>query len=120
MLSHEYLDKGASIGIVVGIITFVVSWICCIAAFGFLLGVGLGWLPSLIVAVIAHTLTMLLWGPISLILALVVAGITIIFFREEAWGLLLIMGIFGILLSPVYIVDAWDTKRIRDKWHNRD
>ncbi|MHB8756265.1 MAG: hypothetical protein ACYC92_15125 [Candidatus Acidiferrales bacterium] len=37
-------------------ITFVISflgfWIYCIATYGFLLGVGLGWIPSLIAAVI--------------------------------------------------------------------
>lgn len=34
-------------------ITFIGCWIYCIAAYGFLLGVGLGWLPSLIAASVA-------------------------------------------------------------------
>ena len=38
----------------------------------FLLGVGLGWLPSLIVAAFAYFLTVLLWGPIALILVLAI------------------------------------------------
>lgn len=37
-------------------ITFVVSWIYCISEYGYLLGVGLGWFPSIIVAVIAGAL----------------------------------------------------------------
>lgn len=49
-------------------ITFIGSWIYCIAKYGFLLGVGLGWLPSLIVAVIAGAL----WPLIALVVAIVV------------------------------------------------
>ena len=37
-------------------IVFIGSWIYCIAEYGFLLGVGLGWLPSIIVAYIAGVL----------------------------------------------------------------
>ena len=43
-------------------IVFVVAWIYCIAEYGFLLGVGLGWLPAGIVAVIVG----LLWPLIAL------------------------------------------------------
>ena len=32
------------------VLIFISSWIYCIASYGFLLDVGLGWLPSLIVA----------------------------------------------------------------------
>ena len=35
---------------ITGFITFVICYIYCIATYGFLLGVGLGWLPSGIVA----------------------------------------------------------------------
>lgn len=35
-----------------GGLVFVGCWIYCIATYGFLLGVGLGWLPSIIVAYI--------------------------------------------------------------------
>ncbi len=50
-------------------ITFLGSWIYCIATYGFLLGVGLGWLLSVIVAVIAGAL----WPLIALaVLVLVI------------------------------------------------
>lgn len=42
--------------LITGFITFIGSWIYCIAEYGYLLGVGLGWLPSIIVAVIVGTL----------------------------------------------------------------
>lgn len=38
------------------VLVFIGSWIYCIASYGFLLGVGLGWLPSLIVASLASFL----------------------------------------------------------------
>ena len=41
-------------GAMMGAIVFVVSWIYCIVQYGYLLGVGLGWLPSLIVCFIAR------------------------------------------------------------------
>jgi len=50
-------DGGYELGFTItAIITFIGSWIYCIATYGFLFGVGLGWLPSLIVAVIAGAL----------------------------------------------------------------
>ena len=35
-------------------VVFVVSWTYCITTYGYLFGVGLGWLPSIIVAAIAR------------------------------------------------------------------
>lgn len=49
------------------VITFIGCWIYAIAAYGFLLGVGLGWLPSAIVA----TVVSFLWP-------LIVIGIAIL------------------------------------------
>jgi hypothetical protein len=75
-LMETYFQRGAGYGVWIGLITFVISWIYCIAAYGFLFGVGLGWLPSLIVAAVAYLLTMLLWGPVALVLgALFLLGV---------------------------------------------
>ncbi len=52
------------ISYLVGFVVFISSWIYCIATYGYLLGVGLGWLPSIIVAFIAG----LLWPLILLII----------------------------------------------------
>lgn len=43
-------------------LVFIGAWIYCIAAYGFLLGVGLGWLPAAIVGAIAG----ILWPLIAL------------------------------------------------------
>lgn len=43
-------------GMLFGIPVFIGSWIYCIATYGYLLGVGLGWLPSVIVAAITATI----------------------------------------------------------------
>jgi energy-coupling factor transporter transmembrane protein EcfT len=69
-MEKRYFERGAGYGAWAGLITFVISWIYCIASYGFLFGVGLGWLPSLIVAAVAYLLTMLLWGPVALVLGL--------------------------------------------------
>jgi hypothetical protein len=39
---------GSIVGIIM-VISFLGCWIYCIATYGFLLGVGFGWVPSLIV-----------------------------------------------------------------------
>lgn len=50
---------------IVAVPVFIGVWIYCIFAYGFLLGVGLGWLPAMIVAVIAG----FLWPFIALAFA---------------------------------------------------
>ena len=53
------------------VIIFIGCWIYCIAHYGFLWGVGLGWLPSLIVAFVVS----LLWPLLALVIVLAIAGI---------------------------------------------
>ena len=68
MSNDDVYNLGFSI---TAFIVFWASWIYCIATYGFLLGVGLGWLPSIIVAVIAGAL----WPLIALLIAIGVAVI---------------------------------------------
>jgi hypothetical protein len=55
-------------GIIVGGLTFVGAWIYAISTYGFFLGVGLGWLPAIVIGLIAGALWPL---PILLVLAFV-------------------------------------------------
>lgn len=57
-----------TVGRIVWFVTFFGCWIYCIAAYGFLLGVGIGWLPSAIAATVAA----FLW-PLVAIAALIMA-----------------------------------------------
>jgi hypothetical protein len=41
-----------AIGFGLGVLTFVSTYIYCIATYGFLFGVGLGWLPAIICALV--------------------------------------------------------------------
>lgn len=50
-------------------LTFFGSWIYCAVTYGFLLGGGLGWIPSAIVAVIAGCLGYFIWPLIILAIA---------------------------------------------------
>jgi hypothetical protein len=70
--NSKYLTFGGVIGLfLVAPVVFIGCWIYCIANYGFLLGVGFGWLPSAIVAAFAFGLAMILWP----MLFLGVAGI---------------------------------------------
>ena len=51
------------LGWITGLLTFIAAYIYCIATYGFLFGLGLGWLPSGILAAIVGGLTVFLWGP---------------------------------------------------------
>ena len=57
------MDDGYWLGYKISwVLIFISSWIYCIASYGFLLGVGLGWLPSLIVAFIGAFLWQIALG----------------------------------------------------------
>jgi hypothetical protein len=46
-------DRTYEIGFrITAVITFVAAWVYCIATYGYLLGVGLGWLPAIITAIV--------------------------------------------------------------------
>lgn len=48
-------------------IAFLASWWYCAATYGYLLGFGLGWLPSLILASLIALALKVLWGPTVLL-----------------------------------------------------
>ena len=56
----------AGLSWLIGFVTFAGCWIYCISEYGFLFGVGLGWLPAIICAFFAG----LLW-PLAAIAVLV-------------------------------------------------
>lgn len=41
------------VGYLVGLVTFVGCWIYAVVVYGWFLGIGLGWLPSFFIAVVA-------------------------------------------------------------------
>lgn len=64
----DYLETGWRVGFVTAPLSFIGSWIYCISEYGYLLGFGLGWLPSAILAAIVFGLTIVLWLPGLLLL----------------------------------------------------
>lgn len=53
------------------VIVFIGCWIYCVATYGFLLGVGLGWFPSMIAAAILSIFwPLLLIGVVAIIIAI--------------------------------------------------
>jgi len=57
------------VGIIIGVLTFFGCWVYAYLEWGFLLGVGLGWLPSIFIAIIAGFI-----GPALLLIGLFVFG----------------------------------------------
>lgn len=73
-----YIEFASPTGFIVALLTFLGSWIYCVANYGFLLGLGLGWLPSFFVAILAFGIWFLLWIPaLFLVLYIVAYAITL-------------------------------------------
>ena len=70
------------VGLITGVIVFFACWICAIASWGFLLGVGLGWIPSFFIAVIAG----FIWPLLALILVGAIGIAIIAFLIFLIWG----------------------------------
>lgn len=67
-----YWAIGQGIGVVGWWITFLASWWYCAATYGYLLGFGLGWLPSFILASAIAVGLKVLWGPVVLLVGFAV------------------------------------------------
>ena len=75
---EKFLEEAGSIykeiGEPIGGLVFITSWVYCFFTYGFLLGFGLGWIPSILLCLIAVALWPLFivllivyWTPIFLI-----------------------------------------------------
>jgi hypothetical protein len=64
-MSEGYKLTSTIIASISSVLIFIGSYVYCIATYGFLFGVGLGWLPSAIVAFIAFGVVWLLWPLIA-------------------------------------------------------
>ena len=71
----RYLRVGRGLGIIAGLLVFVASWVYSIATYGFMLGVFLGWMPSMIAAFVAGWFMVFLWGPAVVLLAVAAGGL---------------------------------------------
>jgi hypothetical protein len=64
----SYSEIGWILGIVAAIVTFLGAYIYCIITYGFLLGLGLGWLPSGILAALIGLLAANFWRPLLMVI----------------------------------------------------
>lgn len=74
-MDGDYLVVGHWLGIAAAVVGFFASWIFCASEYGYLLGFGLGWLPSSILAFLLYWATRFLWGLVAVLVlvAIVVA-----------------------------------------------
>lgn len=63
----NYLETGKKAAVIIGAATFIGAYGCCVVTYGFLLGMGLGWFPSAILAVMTAAATLFLWGPMLIV-----------------------------------------------------
>jgi len=56
-----YTDLGWIFAALTGPATLLAVWIYCAVTYGFFLGIGLGWIPALILALLVAVATIFLW-----------------------------------------------------------
>jgi hypothetical protein len=66
----KYTEIGLMLSVFTGGATFLAAWAFCALIYGFLFGFGLGWLPAAILALLVAGATVLLWGPVVVLLLL--------------------------------------------------
>ena len=67
MSIEAYFDAGMVVGLFVGCLTFIAAYLYCAYAYGIPMGLGLGWLPSGILAVAVGWFAMIVW-PVPVVL----------------------------------------------------
>jgi hypothetical protein len=67
-----YTDLGWIFAVLTGPATLLAVWIYGAVTYGFLLGFGLGWIPALILALLAAVATIYLWPLVALVLLYVI------------------------------------------------
>ncbi len=77
-IKDKFHDNYDTLGLITAVITFISCWIYAIISWGFLLGLGLGWIPSLFIAVIAG----FLWPLIAI--ALIVGIAVVVYFMSKS------------------------------------
>lgn len=75
MSGERYLSIGAMLGGLSGVVTFIGGWIYCMSQYGFLLGFGLGWLPSAMLAALVAAAVTYLWGVAAVLVVIGVIGL---------------------------------------------
>lgn len=73
MDEETYLRITGAVAGTAAAIVFIGSYVYCILEYGYLFGVGLGWLPSGIVAIATFFIAAVAWVPLALLLAIAIA-----------------------------------------------
>jgi hypothetical protein len=66
-----YVKVGSGLGGIAGLLVFTNSWAYAVGRFGWFLGLSLGWIPAVILAVMAGILVTVLWMPILVLVSIV-------------------------------------------------
>jgi hypothetical protein len=69
-----YLRVGSAVGGVLGVAVFVAAWALCIANFGLVFGVALGWIPAVVMALPVSIVVKPGWGLLLLAIVLMLTA----------------------------------------------
>jgi hypothetical protein len=73
-MGRDFVDVDSDFGLWLGIalsgLIFVIAWFYCFVDYGFLLGFGIGWLPSGIMGAMVFGIARFFWKPIGLVILL--------------------------------------------------
>ena len=82
MSIEAYFSIGKVIGLIVGVLIFIAAYIYCIPAYGIRFGLGLGWLPSGLLAVGVGWFAMVVWAPVLVIITVIVFSVYIFWIKS--------------------------------------
>ena len=97
------LDRYFQIGYIVGWITriglFFGLWAYCTSAYGFLFGLGLGWLPAGITAAIVGLVMVPMWGIVAIVILIIAA-----YLNDEIRSWITSLAVIGAILGAIVYV----------------
>ena len=73
---RTYTDIGWICAALTGPATFLGIWIYCAVTYGLLLGLGLGWIPALMLALVVAVATIFLWPVAAIVILYVIYRVT--------------------------------------------
>lgn len=107
---RTYFEVGTKLGLLAAIATFIIAWWWCAAEYGFLLGFGLGWLPSAILAVMVGFAARVLWPLILIPVGAVLIQVVKLYPREILYALAFSLTVAGICVGAYAVRRRWPTQ----------
>lgn len=103
-----YFAVGRWFGVLPAIVAFFASWWYCVEHYGYLLGFGFGWLPSVILAVIVFFAVAFLWGLAAAAVAYYLLPTITDYIEASRYSGLVVALFFCGLLGFIFLTENWN------------